>query len=150
MYGDPIGTYNPAPISNLTEGLPQINFLEYFASFAPRNFPDQVIITYPAYIEALSNLLQSTPSEVIEAYLVVRAAHELSPYLGRGTKAWKAQRALQETLSGLKKGAVGDRKEYCVHQVEETLGFAAGRYFANEVFGGDSRVKGTKVITGMC
>ncbi|KAL1758319.1 hypothetical protein FB107DRAFT_258860 [Schizophyllum commune] len=147
LYGDPIGTYNPAPISNLTEGLPQINFLEYFASFAPRNFPDQVIITYPAYIEALSDLLESTPSEVIEAYLVVRAAHELSPYLGRGTKAWKAQRALQETLSGLKKGAVGDRKEYCVHQVEETLGFAAGRYFANEVFGGDSREKGTKVIT---
>ena len=36
------------------------------------------------------------------------------------------------------------------NQVEETLGFAAGRYFANEVFGGDSRVKGTKVITGMC
>ncbi|TRM62696.1 hypothetical protein BD626DRAFT_498158 [Schizophyllum amplum] len=147
LYGDPIGTYNPAPISNLTEGLPQVDFPAYFSSFAPRAFPDRVIITYPAYIEALCELLKSTSPQVIEAYLVVRAAHELSPYLGLGTDAWKAQRSLQETLSGLKKGAVGDRKEYCVHQVEETLGFAAGRYFVNEVFGGDSREKGTKVIT---
>jgi endothelin-converting enzyme len=27
------------------------------------------------------------------------------------------------------------------------MGFAAGRYFANITFGGDSREKGTKVIT---
>lgn len=28
------------------------------------------------------------------------------------------------------------------------MGFAAGRYFVKEVFGGKSRAKGTKVITG--
>lgn len=63
------------------------------------------------------------------------------------TKAWQAQRRLYELLSGVKKGAVGDRAEYCTGIVESTLGFAAGRYFANETFGGESREKGTKVIT---
>jgi endothelin-converting enzyme len=72
----------------------------------------------------------------------------LSPYLGPETKSWQAQRALYESLTGIKKGAVGDRGEYCVNKVEETLGFAAGRFFVEKRFSGDSKAKGTKVITG--
>ncbi|KAJ6488601.1 Metalloprotease [Mycena vitilis] len=146
-YQDPFFTYNRLPLKNLTESLPQINFPEYFATFAPRRFPENVIITYPAYPAAVSDILSSTSSEIVEAYLVVRAALALSPNLGMATEAWQAQRTLLETLTGIKKGAVGDRAEYCVGKVEQTLGFAAGRYFVNETFGGDSREKGTKVIT---
>lgn len=65
------------------------------------------------------------------------------------TKAWQAQRTLVELLNGIKKGAVGERSEFCVSQVEETLGFAAGRYFVNETFVGESKEKGTTVITGV-
>ncbi|KAJ3804396.1 peptidase family M13-domain-containing protein [Lentinula aff. lateritia] len=146
LYQDPIATYNPAPISNLTTALPQIHFDEYFSTFAPRNYPDRVIITYPPYAHSLSGILNSTSKDVVEAYLVVRAALSLSSYLGMGTEAWQAQRTLVETLSGIKKGAVGDRAEYCVGQVEGALGFAAGRYFVNETFSGESKEKGTKVI----
>lgn len=105
-------------------------------------------MTYPPFASSLSEILDSTPSDVIEGYLVVRAALALSPLLGQSTEAWQAQRTLLETLTGIKKGAVGDRAEYCVGKVEDYLGFAAGRYFVNETFGGESRDKGTKVITG--
>jgi endothelin-converting enzyme len=149
LHQDPIATYNPLPISNLTEGLPHIDFASYFATFTPRTFPDRVIVTYPAYISSLSRILDDTPADVIEAYLVARAALALSPYLGMSTAEWRAQRQLQEFLTGIKKGAVGDRSEYCVSKVENTLGFAIGRYFVNETFTGDSRRVGTKVITGM-
>jgi len=84
---------------------------------------------------------------VIEAYLVIRAALTLSPYLGMSTEAWKAQRSLVELLTGVKKGAVGDRAEYCVGIVEDNLGFAVGRYFVNETFRDQAREKGSKVIT---
>ncbi|KAF8636703.1 hypothetical protein AX17_003507 [Amanita inopinata Kibby_2008] len=146
LFQDPIATYNPVPVSNLTQTVTQIDFPSYFATFAPRSYPDKVILTYPAYAVALAKLLDETPSETIEVYLVIQAALTLSPYLGMETDAWKAQRSLLEALTGIKKGAVGDRAEYCVGQVEERLGFAAGRYFVNETFGGESRVKGTKVI----
>jgi endothelin-converting enzyme len=63
-------------------------------------------------------------------------------------ESWKAVRNLQETLQGIKPGAIGDRAEYCVNSVDEALGFASGRYFVNETFAGDSKEKGTKVITG--
>ncbi|KAJ7702313.1 Metalloprotease [Mycena rosella] len=147
VYQDPFVTYNRLPLANLSASLPQINFPEYVATFTPRRFPEHVVVTYPAYPVAVSEILNSTSAEVVEAYLVVRAALALSPNLGMATEAWQAQRALLETLTGIKKGAVGDRAEYCVGSVERNLGFAAGRYFVNETFGGDSREKGTKVIT---
>jgi len=145
---DPFATYNPAPLSNLTETLVQVHLPTYFSAFTPRSYPNRVIITHPPYAIYLSKLLEETPSSVIEAYLVIRAALALSPYLGSTTEAWQAQRSLIERLTGIKKGAVGDRSEYCIGQVENALGFAAGRFFVNETFAGDSRKKGTKVITG--
>jgi endothelin-converting enzyme len=150
LYGDPFGTYNPVPISNLTDTLPQVHFSDYFSTFAPRAFPERVIVTHPAYPHSLSKILEETPSNVIEAYLITRAALSLAPHLGLNTEAWKAQRSLQETLEGIKEGAVGDRSETCVTHTENALGFAVGRYFVNETFGGSSREKGTKVITGKC
>lgn len=147
LQEDPVATYNPVPLSNLTTTLPQIRFSDYFATFAPRNFPDKVILTYPPYAESLSEILDDSPADIIETYLVAQTALSLSPYLGVDTEAWQAQRMLLETLTGIKKGAVGDRAEYCVGQVESTLGFATGRYFINETFSGESKEKGTKVIT---
>ncbi|KAF8905965.1 hypothetical protein CPB84DRAFT_536278 [Gymnopilus junonius] len=144
LQQDPIATYNPVPLSNLTQTIIQIHFPTYFSTFTPRSYPDRVVMTYPAYAQSLSDILST---DVVEAYLIARAALTLSPYLSQNTEAWKAQRTLVEALTGIKKGAVGDRAEYCIGQVEENLGFAAGRYFVNKTFGGDSREKGTKVIT---
>jgi endothelin-converting enzyme len=149
LFGDPFGTYNPMPISNLTDALPQIQFSDYFSTFTPRAYPERVIVTYPAYMHSLSAILTDTSSDVVEAYLVTRAALTLAPDLGLNTEAWKAVRTLVETLQGIKKGAVSDRSEICIGKVEAALGFAAGRYFVNETFGGESRKKGTEVITNI-
>jgi endothelin-converting enzyme len=130
----------------LSQTIPQVHFETYFTAFAPRNYPHKIIVTSYDYAKKLGKILNDTPEQVIEAYLVTRAALELSPHLGLKTEAWKAQRTLVEALQGIQKGAVGDRSEYCVEKVEEAMGFAAGRYFANETFGGDSREKGEKII----
>lgn len=148
LYQDPIATYNPAPISNLTDALPEISFSEYFATFTPRTFPKRVILTSTTYPASLSTILKETKQEVLLAYLETRAALELAGYLGSNTEAWRAVRSLEERLRGIKPGAVGDRAEICVGRVEAAMGFAAGRYFVKEVFSGDSREKGTRVITG--
>ncbi|KAF9239581.1 Metalloprotease [Melanogaster broomeanus] len=144
---DPFGTYNPTSINTLKAALPQINFPDYFATFTPRFFPSRVIITYKPYPSALSQILQRTPSDVIEAYLVVRAALEYAPNLGTTTEAWKAVRQLQDTLNGLRPGAIGERSEFCMRKVESAMGFATGRYFVNATFPSDSREKATEVIS---
>ena len=73
------------------------------------------------YASSLLKILNNTASEVVEAYLTVRAALALSPYLGMITESWQVQRSLVETLTGIKKGAVGDRAGYCIRKVEETF-----------------------------
>lgn len=150
LQRDPWITYNPMPLQNLSALLPQVAFNEYIGAFTPRNFAENVIVTYPSYASSLGKLLNETSTDVIEAYLVTRAALSLAPLLGQASEAWQAHRRLVEVLSGIKPGAVADRFEYCVGKVENTLGFAAGRYFVEEKFPGESREKGTKVITGEC
>ncbi|KAK7023949.1 Endothelin-converting enzyme 1 [Favolaschia claudopus] len=147
IYHNPLATYNRLTLANLSHSFPQVDFAEYLATFTPDGFPENVIVTYPAYATSLSEILNDTSAEVIEAYLVFRAALTLSPNLGMATEAWQAQRTLLEALTGTKKGAVGDRAEYCVRQVEIHLGFAVGRYFVNETFRGESRKRGTKIAT---
>lgn len=136
-------------MSDLVDALPQINFPDYFATMTPRAYPNRVILTSTTYPAALSNILNVTSHSVIQAYLETRVGLAYASYLGMNTEAWKATRALEERLRGIKPGAVGDRAEYCVSRVETAMGFGAGRYFVEEVFGGASREKGTKVITGI-
>ncbi|KAG8772677.1 hypothetical protein FRC12_002944 [Ceratobasidium sp. 428] len=146
LYGQPFETYNPMNLTDLADALPSIHFPTYFSTFTPRAFPSRLIASYPAYASALDNIINETAYDVIEAYLVARASLELGSHLGTSTRVWKAVRSLQETLQGLKKGVIGDRGEYCLGKVEEALGFAAGRFFVQETFGGDSREKAEKVI----
>lgn len=146
---DPIGTYNPVGFQKLARSLPEVDFPTYFSTFTPRNFPERVILTSTTYADSLSEILSTTSRDVIEGYLVTRAALSLYSSLGYDTEVWKAIRALQENLQGIKKGQVPDRSEWCAQRVENTLGFAAGRFFVEEAFPGDSKKKGTKVITGM-
>lgn len=149
LFQDPIATYNPVPFKNISDSLPEFDFSTYFSTFAPRNFPETVIITSTTYLSDLSGILNDTSKDTLEAYFVTRAALQYSSYLSMDTEAWKATRSLEEVLNGIKKGAVGDRAEYCVARAESAMGFALGRYFVKEKFGGASREKATKVITGM-
>jgi endothelin-converting enzyme len=134
-------------VSNFTQTLPQFHLTTYLSTFAPRSFPHRIIVRDPGYAEALSRILNETPSEIVEAYLVARVALTLSSHLGLNTEPWKAVRSLEEELKGIKKGAVDDRAEFCISKVENTMGFAAGRYFVNETFTGDSKEKSATVIS---
>ncbi|KIJ23039.1 hypothetical protein M422DRAFT_81961, partial [Sphaerobolus stellatus SS14] len=147
LQQDPFGTYNPVNARNISESIPQVDFPGYWSSFTPRAFPDRIIVTYPPYLESLSSLLSNTSDDVIEGYLIARVTQSLAEYLGQETEIWKANRELVELLTGIKKGAVGDRAEYCATKVTNTLGFASGRFFVQEAFGGESRSKATRVIT---
>lgn len=146
LYGQPFETYNPMNLTDLSAALPAIDFPSYFSTFTPRAFPSRLIASYPAYASALNDIVDSTAYDVIEAYLISRASLTLGSHLGTSTRVWKAVRSLQETLQGLKKGVIGDRGEWCLGKVEEALGFAAGRFFVQETFGGDAREKAESVI----
>ncbi|KXN89289.1 Endothelin-converting enzyme 2, partial [Leucoagaricus sp. SymC.cos] len=146
---DPIATYNPFNTTDFVQLLPQVDFPTYFSAFNNQTSPSRIIVNSPEYAKAVSQILSETPDQVVESYLVFQAALSLSPYLGMGTDAWQAQRSLVEFLNGIQKGAVSDRGETCIGLVVNSLGFAMGRYFVNATFPGDSREKGTTVISNV-
>jgi endothelin-converting enzyme len=146
---DPVATYNPMSFTAFQKKLPEVEFNNYIATFAPRSFPSTVVVTYPPYIRNLSTILSTASMETIEAFLVVRTALTLAPRLGTGTEAWKINRQLVEVLSGLKKGAVGDRAEWCVRAVDDALGYASGRFFVAKAFAGDSKRQAVSLISSM-
>lgn len=97
----------------------------------PHSSPDRIIVTHLPYLASLSKLLSNTTDDILEGYLVARASLSLAEHLGPETEIWKATRELVEELTGIRKGAVGDRAEYCSGKVETALGFAAGRWVGN-------------------
>ncbi|KAG8821863.1 hypothetical protein FRC17_009710, partial [Serendipita sp. 399] len=143
---DPIGSYNPKPFSQLVANLTQINFPNYLAAFSPRSFPSRLIVTYPPYVSSLSTILEEASSETVDAYLTLRTSLDLAPLLGQDTPAWMIVRELREALGGIKKGAVPERSEYCARQVSDVMGYATGRFFVHEAFGGNSKAKSGALI----
>ncbi|KAF8580903.1 zincin [Ramaria rubella] len=149
LQQDPLGTYNPMSFSNFSASIPEFDFPAYWSTFAPRSFPNHIIVTYPTYLQSLSTLLARTAGDVLEGYLVARVSLSLAEYLGTGTQIWKAHRELIEELTGIKKGTVGDREEYCSSKVESAFGFATGRFFVKESFSEESKSQATQVINGI-
>lgn len=134
---DPIATYNPRPLNNLTKHLSSfMDFPGFVSSFAPRNFPEKVIVTYPSYFENLESLVERSSAEVLQAYFISQAALQLAPFLGLNTELWRVVGDFNQVLNGIKKGTPIDREKWCLEKVQEGLGFMAGRFFVNEVFGG--------------
>ncbi|KZO95345.1 Metalloprotease [Calocera viscosa TUFC12733] len=147
LQGDPLGTYNPVPFSNLTDSLPSISFGTFFSAFALRSFPERIILTYPPYLKDLKEILDYTPPQVLLGHFTARLVLSYTNYLSTTTELWQAKRKLTEVLSGIKPGSMTERSEWCLGVVESALGFAAGRPFVQRTFAGSAREKGTKVIT---
>ncbi len=58
----------------------------------------------------------------------------------------QAQQALVESLQGIKKGQVPDRSDWCVQLVENSMGFAAGRFFVQETLEAIARSKSERSV----
>lgn len=112
-----------------------MDFPGYLSAFTPRNFPENVIVTYPPYFKKLEKLVESTTAEVLQAYFVTRAALSLSLYLGLNTEPWRVVNEFSQALNGIKKGTPIDREKWCLAKLQGSLGFMAGRFFVNDVFG---------------
>ncbi|KAF8298254.1 zincin [Clavulina sp. PMI_390] len=147
LLTDPVGTYNPQPLSNWTEHItPFMSFSNYLSAFTTRNFPETVVVTYPPYFPDLSSLVQSTTGEVLQAYFVSQAALGLAPYLGLETEPWRIVTEFSQALNGIKKGTPVDRGKWCLGQMQGSLGFMAGRFFVEDVFSPSSREKAFDVV----
>ena len=118
----------------------------YISTFVLRHFPRTLNVVSTGYAASLSTILSETEDEVVEAYLVSRTALSLTPYLGSTSEVRKAQQAFEESLKGHVQ-RLSDRSGWCLQLVEDSMGFATGRFFAQQTFGSDSKERVTRMIT---
>ncbi|KAF7550319.1 hypothetical protein G7Z17_g5809 [Cylindrodendrum hubeiense] len=74
---------------------PQLNYTYVVEQLAPEGYlADRVVVTAPTYFTNLSQIITSTPSEVLQTFFVWKAISALSPYIESApTNAYNSFRA---------------------------------------------------------
>lgn len=98
------------PFANVSRVLP-IDLASYVSSFAPRNFPKDIVVGTPPYFALLPDILAGEDAHVLQAYFVVRAAFRYGKLLGPGVEVRKEVERFGNVLQGIKPGAEVDREE---------------------------------------
>ncbi|OWT41367.1 endothelin-converting enzyme [Cryptococcus neoformans] len=143
---NPHYAYNPYSTSAVSDALPFLDIPAYLSAFAPRTFPENITVTYPPYLKAVTNLVEQTPDEVLSGYFVTRLALTYADALGPKTEVKKSVRRLQEVLKGIKPGTEENRQDVCLAWVDDIVGFIAGREFVREAFSPEAKSEGERII----
>lgn len=138
--------YNPFPTKDVEKALPFVDLPEYIAAMAAREFPSQIIVSYPPYLKSITKLVAEVPDHVLSAYFVTRLSLTFATGLGPNTSVHQQARRLDEVLRGLKKGVVENRQDVCLRALDDTVGFILGAEFVKEAFSPTAKDDGTHII----
>jgi len=147
---DPVATYNPTTVADLTNAAPGFAWKEFFAE-ANLSKVDRVIVAENTAFPKLTAIYASTPVEVVQAWQAFRIADNASPYLSKAfADAYFEMR--NKTLSGQqeqqvrwKRGVfsvsggdfgVGDR-----FGTYGTMGWGVGELYATKYFPPEAKAK---------
>ena len=145
---DPDVAYNPTPFDELDDAL-AIDLARYVSAFAPRNFPEKVIVTSPKFVKKLDKLLADTEDYILQAYFIARTGLKHANLLGPNQGVRLAGEKLTSVLRGTKLGAEVDREEVCIAHVSAVRGHMVGAEFIKTQFAGDSKKKAENIIYGI-
>lgn len=62
---NPTYSYNPFHFRKLRKMLP-FNLASYVSSFAPRSFPEKIIVTSPSYVKAMTKIVEQEEDYVLQ------------------------------------------------------------------------------------
>jgi hypothetical protein len=138
--------YNPFPTETVGKNLPFLDLPTYFSAFAIRGFPENITVTYPAYLKSVSKLVNETPDHVLSGYFVTRLALSYASALGPKTGVRSEARRLEEVLKGIKKGTEENREDVCLSRIDDVVGYIAGGEFVREAFSPEAKKEGETII----
>ncbi|KAI8070891.1 hypothetical protein BC940DRAFT_174856 [Gongronella butleri] len=130
--------YETLTLSKLTSIVPEIDWDMLFAEIQPASTPhqDSVIVTSTDYLGKLSKqVLRKTSPQALQAYFVWRVLDAYTPALADRVR--KPSQELNAFVQGTSVKQIPPRWETCLRQVDDAVGFLAGRLFVQESFAGD-------------
>ncbi|EIM20827.1 zincin [Wallemia mellicola CBS 633.66] len=146
---NPIKTYNPKNLTELSETAPYIDWPQYFALLNHNSeVVEPVIVQNPGYFEALDNVL-SVDEKTLEGYFILKLVLNLGSTLSPKTHIGKTVNRFNALISGTNPKAEKDIELDCLEAVVDQVGFLAGRPFVLEAFPGESKSKFENIVDGI-
>ncbi|TIB77202.1 hypothetical protein E3Q23_01425 [Wallemia mellicola] len=143
---NPIKTYNPKNLTELSETAPYIDWPQYFALLNHNSeVVEPVIVQNPGYFEALDNVDEKT----LEGYFILKLVLNLGSTLSPKTHIGKTVNRFNAFISGTNPKAEKDIELDCLEAVVDQVGFLAGRPFVLEAFPGESKSKFENIVDGI-
>ena len=140
---DPEKGYNKMTLSKFDALIPQISLEALTSELAPSMYraasPDSVVVLSPGYIQKLSLLLQKTPKDTQQAFLVWKSIQELAD--GVKHPAVDKLKKFNTKLRGAQKNKPAERWRQCVREANSDLGWIMSRFFVAEQSPASSKAK---------
>ncbi len=113
--------YNPRSLAEVESLLPQLSVASVISSLAPHGYnPNRLIVGSPSYLEKLSNILEESTVEVLQAYFAWKTVQTYVYEVE--DEALKPLRSFNNWLQGKDPDALEERWRTCVRVVDYGLG----------------------------
>ncbi|EIW70025.1 hypothetical protein TREMEDRAFT_29362 [Tremella mesenterica DSM 1558] len=146
---NPHFAYNPYETRKVEKALPFFDLPTYLASMSPRTFPENITVTHPPYLQAVTKLVHETPDYVLGGYFAMKLGMTYAGALGPNVEVRKEKTRLNEVLRGIKKGTPENREDVCLASVDDIVGFIVGREFVKETFSPEAKADAEDIINSI-
>ncbi|KAK0564906.1 hypothetical protein OC844_001498 [Tilletia horrida] len=145
---DPMDTYNPTSLAQFSYLLTSIDVPLYFTGLAVRQ-PETIIVANTKYLRRVDSLLSRTRDEVLEAYIVWALLRTYGRGLGPKASLRQPFNRLDKRAKGIEDDAKENRVGFCLDEINEALGYLAGRYFVQKTFSARAKARAEEIIEAL-
>lgn len=139
-------TYNPMTLTEVAKVLPQISFQRITTELAPKDYSaDRVIVSSPAYLEGLSELLSNSSWETVSALLVWKTIQRYASRIE--DPAVKPLKQFNNVLQGKDPDAAPERWRTCIGAADRDLGWILSKFFVDSAFSPAAKEFGDQIVT---
>jgi len=144
QLSDPVAVYNPYNLNNLTSLVSYVdvkqilnNTLRYTGSKSLEELDNLFVVSTPSYFKDLEEIILNANPETVNAYFIWRLILKYYDTLGESVKDGMSE--FKEKVLGVSPTSKPPRHETCLKYVDSIMGFAAGKFFVDVMFPGDSK-----------
>lgn len=138
--------YNPMPLEQADKLTPEIHLSKIIHSLVPADVRlDRLIVASPQYMHALSDILNTTPKEVIQTYFIWKLIQTF--YSEIEADELKQYRQFINELQGKDPNSEPERWRTCVSHVDDGLGWILSRFFVEKAFSAEAKDFGDQIVS---
>ncbi|KAI9648724.1 hypothetical protein NHQ30_003364 [Ciborinia camelliae] len=138
--------YNPMSLEEADKLTPQIHLSKIIHSLIPADVQvERLIMASPDYMHALSDILNTTPQETLQTYLIWKVIQTFYPKIE--ADELKPYRQFINKLQGKDPDSRPERWRTCVSHVDDGLGWILSRFFVEKAFSAEAKDFGNQIVS---